>query len=129
MKSKSWFVRWDFGFINIQEWQSFHTPQTFGLEPICSSCCPSRIVFMCVITPFSFNSHNNLIGRDILIPILQIKSPRHREVKKLAQGHTVARSVFRPDNLASEVVCECGAAFLWLSGIFHFYLNTACFLT
>lgn len=66
---------------------------------------------MCVITPFSFNSHNNLIGRDILIPILQIKSPRHREVKKLAQGHTVARSVFEPDNLASEVVCECGAAF------------------
>ena len=56
-------VRWDFGFINIQEWQSFHTPQTFGLEPTSSSCCPSRVVFMCVITSFSFNSHNNFIGR------------------------------------------------------------------
>lgn len=53
--------------------------------------------------------YNSLLISDILIPILQIS--RHREVKKLAQGHTVARSVFEPDNLASEVVCECGTAF------------------
>ena len=67
---------------------------------------------MYVLTTFSFDSHNNFISSDILIPILQIKSPRHREVKKLAQGHAVAGSVFKPDNWASEIVCEslCRAA-------------------
>lgn len=49
----------------------------------------------------------------VLLPILQMKSLRHREVKKLAQGHTVAGPVPQPGHGASEVVCElpCCTAF------------------
>lgn len=41
---------------------------------------------MCALTAFLLDSHNNFIGSHILVPILQIKSPRHREIEKLAQG-------------------------------------------
>lgn len=44
---------------------------------------------MCVLIFFLGPQHNS-IGNNIFIPILQMENPRHREVKKLAQDHTVA---------------------------------------
>lgn len=49
---------------------------------------------------FSFDPHNNSIGSNILISILQMTNPRHGEVKKLAHDHIVAGPVLKPCNWA-----------------------------
>lgn len=77
---------------------------------------------MCAVVIFFFDPQSNSMGSNILIPILQMESPRHREVNKLAQDHIVAGC---PVNTC-VVLPLIAKWFSFLSSSFH--LSTVHFL-